>query len=164
MVWILYGIWNPEAQPFKIRTNGSYFVRNHLKSRQKWPYFEWSGFLMFETIAIAIAAVRPCDKLNHLKDDLQKVQIANVSRFRKVRFQIPTIIKFFFRARSLRTTTNRCLPLRTFRQSWFRRQNIDRQQQFAENWRLKTCRKIGATFQKASNYRQSWKCRKSDGR
>ena len=119
---------------------------------------------VFETIAIAIAAVQPCDKLNHLKADLQKVLIANVSRFRKVRFQIPTIIKFFFRARSLRTTTNRCLPLRTFRQSWFRRQNIDRQQQFAENWRLKTCRKIGATFQKASNYRQSWKCRKSDGR
>ena len=32
MVWILKGIWNPEAQPFEIRTNGCHLVKNHLKS------------------------------------------------------------------------------------------------------------------------------------
>ena len=32
MVWILNGIWNPEAQTFEIRTNGRHFVKNHLKT------------------------------------------------------------------------------------------------------------------------------------
>ena len=32
MVWISNGIWNPEAQPFEIRTNGRHFVKNHLKT------------------------------------------------------------------------------------------------------------------------------------
>ena len=41
MVWISNGIWNPEAQPFEIRTNGRHFVKNHLKSGQKRPDFEW---------------------------------------------------------------------------------------------------------------------------
>ena len=59
MVWILNGILNLEAQPFEIQTNGRHFVKNHLKSGQKHPDFEWSGFLMVGTIAIAIAKARP---------------------------------------------------------------------------------------------------------
>ena len=43
MVWIVNGIWNPEAQPFEIRSNGRHFVKNHLKSKQKRPDFEWLG-------------------------------------------------------------------------------------------------------------------------
>ena len=34
MVQILNGIWDPEAQPFEIQTNGCHFVKNH---------FEWLG-------------------------------------------------------------------------------------------------------------------------
>ena len=30
MVWISNGIWNPEAEPFEIQTNGTNFVKNHL--------------------------------------------------------------------------------------------------------------------------------------
>ena len=37
MVWIMNGIWNPEAQPFEIQTDGLHFVINHLKSGQKHP-------------------------------------------------------------------------------------------------------------------------------
>ena len=59
MVWIWNGIWNPEAQPFEIWTNGCHFVKNHLKSRQKCPDFEWSGFWMVGTIAAAIAKTWP---------------------------------------------------------------------------------------------------------
>ena len=51
--------WDLEAQPFEIRTNGWHFVKNHLKSGQKRPGSEWSGFQMVLTIAIAIAKVRP---------------------------------------------------------------------------------------------------------
>ena len=38
------GIKNQEAEPFEIRTNGLHFVNNHLKSGQKHPDFQWSGF------------------------------------------------------------------------------------------------------------------------
>ena len=30
MVWISNGIWNPEAKPFEIQTNGTNFVKNYL--------------------------------------------------------------------------------------------------------------------------------------
>ena len=53
MVWISNGIWNPVAQPYEIWTNGCHFFKNYLKSRQKCPYFEWSGFRMVGTIAKA---------------------------------------------------------------------------------------------------------------
>ena len=46
MVQISSGMWNPEAQLFEIRTNGSHFVKNHLKSWQKRQDFEWSYFGM----------------------------------------------------------------------------------------------------------------------
>ena len=39
----------------EIQTNGHLFVKSHLKSGQKRPDFEWSGFQMVETIAIAKA-------------------------------------------------------------------------------------------------------------
>ena len=56
MVWIPKGIWNLEAQPFEIQTNGLHFVRQkHLKFGQKCPDLEWSGFQMVGTIAISIA-------------------------------------------------------------------------------------------------------------
>ena len=50
---------NPEAQSFEIQTNVRHFVQNHTKSGQKSPDFEWSGFLMVGTKAIAIAKARP---------------------------------------------------------------------------------------------------------
>ena len=59
MVWILNRIWNPEARPFRIWTSGRHFVKNHLKSGQKCLHFEWSGFQMVGTIAVAIAKARP---------------------------------------------------------------------------------------------------------
>ena len=62
-VWISNGTWNPEAQPFKIKTNGGHvgrhFVKNHLKSRHKHPDFEWSGLQMVGTIALAITKAVP---------------------------------------------------------------------------------------------------------
>ena len=42
MVWILNEIWNP----FVIWTNVCHFVKNHWKTRQKRPDFEWSGSQM----------------------------------------------------------------------------------------------------------------------
>ena len=42
----LDGIRIPEAQPFKIRTNGHHFVKSHLKLGQKHLDFEWSGSRM----------------------------------------------------------------------------------------------------------------------
>ena len=62
MVWILMWIWNLDTQQFEIQTNGCNFVKNHLKSRQKCPNFEWSSFRMDGTIAIAIAKARPFEK------------------------------------------------------------------------------------------------------
>ena len=53
--WILNGIWDMEAQPFEIWTKGHRFVINHLKSWQKCPDFEWSGYQMVGIIAIAKA-------------------------------------------------------------------------------------------------------------
>ena len=55
MVHILNGIWNPEALPFEIRTKDHHFVKNLLKSRQKCPDFERSGFQMDSAIAKGIA-------------------------------------------------------------------------------------------------------------
>ena len=67
LVRILDGIWNLEAQSFEIRTNGRHFVINHFKSAQKCPDFEWSGFQMLGTIAIAKAQpfeIRPSKSLD----------------------------------------------------------------------------------------------------
>ena len=59
MAWILNGICNPEAQSFEIWINGRHFVTNHSKSGQKRPDFEWSGFQMVATKAIAITKAQP---------------------------------------------------------------------------------------------------------
>ena len=58
-VWIWNGIWNPEAQPFEIWTNGCHLFKNYLKSGKKCPDFDRFGFGMVGTITIAIAKVRP---------------------------------------------------------------------------------------------------------
>ena len=50
---ILNGIWNLEAQPLEIWTNGHYFVKSYLKSWKKCHDFESSGFIMVGTTAIA---------------------------------------------------------------------------------------------------------------
>ena len=44
MIWISNGIWNLEAQSFEIWTNGSHFVKNHLKSGQKMSRFVMARF------------------------------------------------------------------------------------------------------------------------
>ena len=75
----LNGIWNLEAQLLEIWTNGHHFVKNHLKSGQKWLDLEMSGFQMVGALTI----VKP----SHSKSDLKK------SVFTMVRFQIPTILK-----------------------------------------------------------------------
>ena len=54
IVRILNGIRNPEAQSFEIRTNGCHFEKKPFEIWTKRPDFEWSGFLMAATIAIAI--------------------------------------------------------------------------------------------------------------
>ena len=60
-VWILNGIWNPEAQPFDIWTFGRHFVKNHLKS---WQNIWISNGLVFKwlelgTVARAISKAQP---------------------------------------------------------------------------------------------------------
>ena len=55
MVWISNGIWNPEAWPFENQINGRHFVKNHLKSGQEHPDFEWSSFQTVGIKAIAKA-------------------------------------------------------------------------------------------------------------
>ena len=52
MVQIKKGIWNLEVWAIKIKQMEA-IQKNHLKSRQKCPDFEWSGFWKVETIAIA---------------------------------------------------------------------------------------------------------------
>ena len=90
MVWISNEIWNLEAQPFEIWTNDRPFVKNHLKSGQKSPYFEWNSFQMFGITAIELKPT--IWKQDHLKSDLQKAQILNVSLFWMVGFQIHTVL------------------------------------------------------------------------
>ena len=69
---------------------------NHLKSGQKCPDFEWSGFCMVGTIAIAIAKARtfktrPFEVQPSKSPDFRCFRISNVSVFQRVGFQIPTI-------------------------------------------------------------------------
>ena len=61
------GIWNPEGQPFEIPTNARHFVKNHLKSRQKCPDFEWPSFQMVE--------IRPSKSLDFKCLGISKGQI-----------------------------------------------------------------------------------------
>ena len=72
LVWISNGIWNSEAQPFEVRTNGRHFFQNQLKSGQKRPDFEWSGFQMFGTMTIAIAKTRPFENQTIWNPTLKK--------------------------------------------------------------------------------------------
>ena len=100
--WISNGTWNPDQtiwnlaqwppccqKPFEIRTktsrfwmvqfsNGWEYSYNHRKSPTIW-------------------------KLDHLKSDLQKVWISNVSGFQNVRFQISTTVLFIDALRQSQT-------------------------------------------------------------
>ena len=76
---------NPKGQKFEILAIGYHFVRNHLKSGHKRPDFEWFGFRLVGTIAIAKAKAHP------FESNLRKVRISNVSGFQMVGFQIPTV-------------------------------------------------------------------------
>ena len=78
MVRISNGIWNREAQPLEIRTNGCHFVKNYLKSGKSLVLnglvFEWLGQ------AINIAEAGPFENWTNwnpdqLKSDLLKVRI-----------------------------------------------------------------------------------------
>ena len=77
MVRILNGIWNLEAQPLEIRTNGYHFVKNHSKSEQN--------------IQILNITVLECLGPDPLKYDIQKVRISNDLGFWMVGFQIPAV-------------------------------------------------------------------------
>ena len=63
------GIWNLEAPPFEIQTNGRHFFKNHLKSVQKCPDFEWSSFWMVGSTAVPLTKDQtfenPTVLLNH---------------------------------------------------------------------------------------------------
>ena len=85
MVWISNGIWNLESHSFEVRTNGRHFDKNHLKFRQKRPDFEWSGFQMVGTIAIAIGKARLFENWTIWNTTSKK------SGFQMVGFQIPTV-------------------------------------------------------------------------
>ena len=52
-----------------------HFVKNHLKSEHESPDFKWSAFWMVVTIAITEAVAPPFEKHDHLKSNLQKLQI-----------------------------------------------------------------------------------------
>ena len=80
MVWVSNGILNLEAQPFEIRKNSCHFIKNHLKSGQKSLDFEWSGFWMVWTRAIAIAKAQP----------FENQTICNPT-FKKTGFQMVTV-------------------------------------------------------------------------
>ena len=66
MVWILNGIWKPEAQPFEFRTNG----------RQPFFYKPFEIWVV-GPIALAIAKARPFENLTIL-----------ISTFKKLGFQM----------------------------------------------------------------------------
>ena len=86
-VWAILNITNlfyrtPEYQmswvssfTLKSRQIAAILSKNHLKSGQKRSDFEWSGFQMVGTLAIATA--KAIWKPGHLKSDLQKVWISN---------------------------------------------------------------------------------------
>ena len=65
MVQISNGIWNPEAQPFEIRTKGGHFVK---KPR---PDLEWFGFQVVGTKSIAIAKARPFEIQSSRRPDFK---------------------------------------------------------------------------------------------
>ena len=50
------------------------------------PDFEWSGFQMVGTTAMAVAKAQPLKKLEQLISNIQKAQILNVSGFQMVGF------------------------------------------------------------------------------
>ena len=64
-------------QPFEIQTNGCYFVKNHLKSRQKRHDFEWSGFWMVGIIVIAITKGQPFEIRSSNSSDFKCFRILN---------------------------------------------------------------------------------------
>ena len=73
MVLISNGVWNPEAQPFEILTNGHNFVKNYLKPGQKCPDFGWFSFKWLGTFLKLKLLWKP----GHLKSGL-KTQILNI--------------------------------------------------------------------------------------
>ena len=73
MIRILNGIWNPEVQPFEIRTNLSHFFENHFKSGQLCQDFKWSGFWMVGTTSIAIAKAWPFE----IRPDFKCIPLTN---------------------------------------------------------------------------------------
>ena len=66
-----------EAKPFEILTNGGHFVKNHLKSTQKHPDFESSGFSLVGTIAKPIAKAQPFEIRPYKCLEFECFQISN---------------------------------------------------------------------------------------
>ena len=81
-----------KAQPCEIRTNGQHFV-NHLKSGQKHPFFEWPGFWMAGTIAIATAIYWPFENQTIWNPVFKKSWFQMFPFLEMVRFQILAVFK-----------------------------------------------------------------------
>ena len=85
MVWVTNGIWNLEAGPFEILTNGCHFVKNNLKSGQKHPDFQRFYFQMVKTVAVALG--RPFENLTIGNSIFVKSGIGMLSGFERSDFR-----------------------------------------------------------------------------
>ena len=85
--------WQPNH--LKSEQMGGHFVKNHLKSGNKCPDFDWASFQMVGTITIAIAKTRPFEVRPSKNLDFNCFQISIVSRFQMVVFQIYTVFGKF---------------------------------------------------------------------
>ena len=87
-------IWKPNY--LKSGQNGGHFVKNYF-FYIRLPQ-EFSSFQVVGSIAIAIVTA------DHLKSDIQKVQILNVSGFQMVGFQIPIVPSMHHADASIKVT------------------------------------------------------------
>ena len=72
------GIWNQEAQPFEIQTNGCHFVKKTcLRSGQKSTDCEWSSFQMVGTKAIAIGKALLIEFQSSKSPDFKCIRISD---------------------------------------------------------------------------------------
>ena len=92
--WKEYEIQMPNH--WKSRQNSIILSENFLKSRQKCPDFEWSGFQLVGTIAIVIPKAPPFEIWKHSKSHLQKVQI----KCQIVKFQIPAVFRLLLSSKN----------------------------------------------------------------
>ena len=117
MVQISNGIWNPEAQPFEIRTKCCHFFKNHLKSGEKVLILNGQVFQMVGTLALAIAKAWPFENRTIWNPRFKK------SGFQMVKFQIPTVLDPKL---SLNRPSNNDLPCSNFESALYLDSTIEK--------------------------------------